>query len=61
VRSRAAAIDVAIMVAVAAVVLIVSPGVALTAVIAVLVVLLCALSFGVEALVVRARGRGRDH
>jgi hypothetical protein len=54
-------IDVAIMVAVAAVVLIVSPGVALTAVIAVLVVLVCGLSFGVEALVGRVRGRRRGH
>jgi hypothetical protein len=54
-----AVFDVAIVVAVAAVVLIFSPGVALTAVIALLVLLVRALSFGVEAVVVRwRRGRG---
>jgi predicted membrane metal-binding protein len=50
-------IDLAIMVAVAAVVLVVSPGVALTAVIALLVLVVCGLSFGVETLVVRWRRR----
>jgi hypothetical protein len=57
VRSRAAAIDAAIVVAVAVIVLVVSPGVALTAVLALLVLVVCGLSFGVETLVVRWRRR----
>ena len=54
-RPIALAIDGVIAVGVAAVMLIVSPGIALTAVIALLVVVACALSFAVEALVMRRR------
>jgi hypothetical protein len=53
------AIDALIAAVVAAVALIVSPGVALTAVIALLVLIVGAVSFGVEGLVVRWRRRGR--
>ncbi len=50
-------IDGVLAAAVSAVLLIVSPGTALTAVIAALVIVLCALSFGVEAVVARVRSR----
>jgi hypothetical protein len=59
VRWQTLTIDALIAAVVAVVALIVSPGVALTAVIALLVLLFCAISFGVEALAVRRRGRHR--
>jgi hypothetical protein len=59
VRWQTLTIDALIAAVVAVVALIVSPGVALTAVIALLVLLFCAISFGVEALAARGRGRHR--
>jgi hypothetical protein len=54
------AIDAVLAAGLAAVALIISPGVALTAVIALLGLLVGALSFGIEGLIVRRRRRGQD-
>jgi hypothetical protein len=57
VRRPTLVVDAVLTAALAAAVLLLSPGVALAAVIALLVVVLCGISFGVEALVVRRRAR----
>jgi drug/metabolite transporter (DMT)-like permease len=46
--------------ALAVALLVLSPGVAMAAIIALLVLLLCAVSFGVDSLVVRRRARRRS-
>lgn len=58
-RRRTLAIDAVLAAALAAAVLVLSPGVALAAVIALLVLVLGGISFGVEAVVVRRRARRR--
>lgn len=57
--SRLLAIDGALAVAIAIIVLIISPGLAITAVIAILVLLVCAVSFVVDGRVGRARPSSR--
>ena len=54
------ATDLVLAAALAVALLVISPGVAMAAIVALLVVLLCAVSFGVDAVVVRHRARRRD-
>jgi hypothetical protein len=55
------ATDVVLAAALAVALLVLSPGVAMAAIVALLVLLLCAVSFSLDALVVRRWARRRSH